>query len=139
MAALKKKHFIRGLKKKNHFKFRNSTAKIYLNRSYTNIFITLTDYRNKVIICRTSGSSGIKGSKRRKRVPQAIEAIMKKLSVHLKLYKITKILIILKMRMNIYFRYLLKELTYYNITIAGYCVRRPKAFNGVKGRKLRRR
>jgi len=32
-------------------------AKIYIKKTYTNIFITLTDMDNKVVICKTSGSS----------------------------------------------------------------------------------
>lgn len=127
------------LKKKDHFFLPKATAKIYLNKSYTNIFITLADFKNKVIVYKSSGSSGIRGSKRRKTVPQAIEVIMKKLSIYLKLYRIKQVVIILKIKINVYFYYLLKELTYYNINIKGFLISRPIAFNGVKGRKLRRR
>jgi ribosomal protein S11 len=126
------------LKQKNHFVLSENTGKIYLNRSYTNIFITLTDLNDKVIICKTSGTSGLVGSKRRKNVPQAIENIMKNLFSYLRLYKISNIEIVLKIKINIFFHYLLKELTYYNINIIGYTVHRAIAFNGTKGRKLRR-
>ncbi len=79
------------LVKKTHFLLTNNTAKIYLRRTYTNIFITLTDLDNKVIVCKTSGMSGITKSKRRKTTPQAVESIMKALHSYIKLYNITNI------------------------------------------------
>jgi hypothetical protein len=71
-------------------------------------------------------------------VPQAVESIMKNLFQYLKLYKILNVEIILKIKINVFFHYLLKELTYYNVNITGYAVHRAIAFNGTKGRKLRR-
>ena len=55
--------------KKNHFFFGNlklKIAKLYIRRSYTNVFITLCDLNNKVIICKSSGSSDNIKNKRRK-------------------------------------------------------------------------
>jgi len=128
------------IKKKNHFNLgeTESSARLYLRKTYTNIFITLTDLDNKVMICKTSGNSGIKGSKRRKRVPQAIESIVKELHTFLKLYKISIVDIVLKMSVTSYLYYLLKELMYYGVEVSGFSVRRAIAFNGVRGRKLRR-
>jgi ribosomal protein S11 len=128
------------LKKKTHFNLgvHETSARLYLRKTYTNLIITLTDLDDKVIICKTSGSSGITGSKRRKRVPQAIEAIIKTLSNFFKLYKIQLIEIVLKMNIKSYLYYLLKELVYFGIVINGFVVRREIAFNGVRGRKLRR-
>jgi len=54
-------------------KGKDRIAKLYLKRSYTNIFLTLTDWADKIIISKTSGNSGLKGSKRRKKVPLALE------------------------------------------------------------------
>lgn len=52
------------LKRKNHFffGFRRDckVARIYLKRTYTNIFITLTDLHSKVIVCKTSGNLVLK-------------------------------------------------------------------------------
>ena len=64
---------------------------------------------------------------------------MKVLSRYLKLYSIKTVKIILKIKVNVSFHYLLKELAYYNIAVKGFSVRRPVAFNGIRGRKLRRR
>lgn len=144
MIRIKKKVFPKYGKiiKKKHFFFKKgnleNTAKIYLNKSYTNIYVTLTDLHNKVIICKSSGNSGIFGSKRRKIAYQAIELIIRKLSVYLKLYNIITVIIILKIKINPLLYFLLKELIYYNIIIKEISLRRPKAFNGVRGRKMRR-
>jgi len=128
------------LRKKMHFHLPNNLALLYLNKSYTNIFITLADMKRRVIIGKSSGSSaGIPRSKRRKIVPQAVENIFVGLSRYLKLYNIKKVIVILKIKMNVLFHYLIKELTYYNVKIRGFVVRRPIAFNGTRGRKLRRR
>ena len=109
MARKKKLNF------KMHFNFGSMSekkARIVLKRSYTNIFITLMDLNDQVVICKSSGSSGIKGSKRAKNSPQAIEKIVASLHAYLKLYQIQSVDIILKMRKNVYFHYLLKELAY---------------------------
>lgn len=128
------------LKRKSHFCSLDDTAIIYLNKSYTNIFITLADLRRDVIISKSSGSSeGISHSKRRKTVPQAIENILKGMSKYFKLYNIKFVKIVLKIKVNVLFYYLLKELTFYNIGVKGFSIRRPIAFNGTRGRKIRRR
>lgn len=82
------------LKKKNIFDFGSSEHKLaclYLRKTFSNIFVTLTDLRHRTIVCKTSGSSGIIGSKRRKRVPYALESIVKALVIYFKLYSITHI------------------------------------------------
>jgi len=57
------------IKKNKIFSFglNQDMAKIYIKKkTYTNIFITLTDMDNKVVICKTSGSSDIYKNKRKK-------------------------------------------------------------------------
>jgi ribosomal protein S11 len=125
--------------KKDHFFLPNNTAKLYLNRSYTNIFITLTDMQDRVIICKSAGNSEpTQHSKRYKIIPQAIETICEKLHFFFDLYSINKVLIVLKIKKNILFDYLLKELDYYFINVIGIQIRRTVAFNGVRSRKARR-
>jgi len=116
----------------------NDTGYLYLKRSASNTFLTLTDLHHKVIVCKTSGSSNIIGSKRKKKSPYAIESIVAEMNKFFQLYKITKIRLILKMRINSFFYFLNKELTFYGLKIIQFRVKRPVAFNGVRGRKLRR-
>jgi len=120
-------------------KKKNKIAKIYIKRTYTNIFITLTDLNNKVIICKTSGSSDNSiFNKRRKKIPQAIEKIIFKINNYLKLYNITNIHLILKMRIKSHVYTLLSKLYSYGIKISSITSKRLIAHNGVKGRNLRR-
>lgn len=68
----------------------------------------------------------------------ALETIVASLDKIFSLYQIKGVRIVLKMRKNSYFKALLKALSYYSITVLGFSYRRNLAFNGVKGRKLRR-
>lgn len=109
---------------------------------------------NNVIVSRSSGQS-IKAhepdpddpnatnyklvhSKRPKVVPQAIEAIMKMISKYFNLYRIRKVHIILKIKFNVLFSYLLKELNFYGIQVLGFTVLRRIAYNGVARKRTRR-
>lgn len=66
------------LVKKNHFFFGPNSAVglLYMKKSNSNIFLTLTDLNHKVIVCKTSGLM-IKGSKRKKKAPYALELLLK--------------------------------------------------------------
>jgi len=101
------KEKIKKIKKiKNKFYFGLKSLKkgrLYLRKSFSNIFLTFTDLKNKVVICKTSGNSGIIGSKRRKRIPMALESIFKSLYKVLQLYQIKCVEIILKMRKRSFF------------------------------------
>lgn len=135
---INKKVSIIKLKKKNNFVLPNYTGRIFLRATYSNVILTLTDLENKVIICRTSGSSGILGSKRKKCVPQVVEVIFKAILPYIRLYDLKNIEIVLKMRIKSYFYILLKELEHNSLSVCGYIIRRRVAFNGVRKRKLRR-
>jgi ribosomal protein S11 len=126
---------------KNHFFFGNlksKIAKIFIRRSYTNVFITLSDLNNKVIICKTSGSSDSYTNKRRKRISQAVEKIMNGIKKVIKLYNIVKLHVILKMKVKSHVYTLLSRLKYYGLIILSICSKRKLAHNGVKGRNIRR-
>src|ERR1044071_6999899 len=113
-------------------------GKIYIKRSYSNIFVTLTDLNNQVIICKTSGMCDDIPNRRRKRMPQAIEKIVYHLKDYFKKYKITHIHLILKMRVKAHVYTLIYKLKTYGIKILSIISRRLIAHNGVKGRNLRR-
>lgn len=95
---MKMKKVIRHIKleviKKDHFSFGNSDymARLYLRRTYSNIFVTLVDRNYKPIVCITSGKASKElKSKRKKRAPYALEHIVKELMVYIKLYSITRV------------------------------------------------
>jgi ribosomal protein S11 len=130
------------LKLKNFFLgeeyLNNKIAKIYIKKTYTNIFITLCDLKNKVIICKTSGSSDKIYNKRKKRIAQAVEKIIFRIKKYLKLYKIMYIHLILKMKVKAHIYTLLSKLHSYGIKILSIKSKKIIAHNGVKGRNLRR-
>jgi len=128
------------IKKNKIFSFglNQDMAKIYIKKTYTNIFITLTDMDNKVVICKTSGSSDIYKNKRKKKIAQAVEKIINNINNFLKLYKITKIHIILKMKIKAHIYILLEKLNYYGLIILSISSLKILPHNGVKGRNLRR-
>ena len=115
------------------FYFPKKTARLFLKPSFSNLIMTLTDLNNKVVICKTSGSAGLLGSKRRKKSPQAIETIVQAILPYLRLHKILNIQIVLKMRLKSHFYILLKELQYNGLNITSYIIRRKVAFMVLKG------
>lgn len=136
-AIIKKSHFhiiIKNRKTKTFFR----VAIIRVLRRRSNIFVILEDLQGKTIICKSSGSAGIVGTKRRKRVPQVIENIFKVIYPYIKLYSITRLRIVLNTRFNACFYILLRSLEFYGIKVDGCRIYRRIAFNGCKGRKIRR-
>jgi ribosomal protein S11 len=72
---VQRKHFKKQfLHKKSHFFFgKYSTGFLVFNKSRSNLFLTLLDFNKKVIIAKTSGSSKVGNSKRKKLSTQAID------------------------------------------------------------------
>jgi len=103
--------------KKPHFQFLDGVAYLFLKRSRSNIFLTLADSKKRVIICKTAGLSCENNLKRTKRSPFIIEQIMKTLIPIINTYKIKNIKLVLRMRINIYYRILIKELEFYGLPV----------------------
>lgn len=121
-----------------YFSKKGGLAYVHLSKSHSNIFVTLTDLKKRLLVCVTSGSSGIIGSKRQKKAPMALENIVKKCLPVFEKYRINSIKIILRSRISSLYYSLCKELKFHGFKIVGVIVRRKMAFNGVRRRKLRR-
>jgi len=115
------------------------SAKIHIKKSFSNIFITLTDLQDKVIICYSSGSAMAAASKKQKTSPYAVEAIVKKLLLYLRLYNIKSLQIILRLRVSSHVYFLIKELNFYGFTISNILERKRLPHNGVRSRKAPRK
>lgn len=137
---LKKKFKIK--KFKNFFfgsDLNKKIANIYIRRTYTNIFITLTDLQNNVVICITSGSADKKlRNRRKKKIAQTVEKIVFAMNYFFKLYEIKAFNIILKMKVKAHVYTLISKLTYLGLIVLSISSRKLIAHNGVKGKKLRR-
>lgn len=134
---------IKRIKKNNKFYFRVdfndlNTAKICVRRSFSNLFLTLMDSRGQVIICKTSGSCGFTGSKRKKTIKYNIEVLFKEVYEYIKVYRIQQVIIVLRTRVNAYYYTLAQELSYVGIRIGAVYFNRRLPHNGMRGRKLRR-
>ena len=117
----------------------NNIANIFIKRTYTNIFITLTDINNRVIVCITSGSAdNTITNRRRKKIALAVERIVIKLNYFLKLYEIKFVNIISKMKVKAHIYTLLSKLIYFGLNVLSISSKKIIAHNGVKGRRLRR-
>lgn len=117
----------------------DKTANIHIKRTYTNIFITLTDLNNNVIVCVTSGSAdNTITNKRRKTIALTVEKIVLALNHFLKLYEIKYVNVILKMKVKAHIYVLLTKLVYYGLIVLNIYSKKLLAHYGVKGRKLRR-
>jgi ribosomal protein S11 len=129
------------LEKKNIFFLGDfeKSAKIHIKKSFSNIFITLTDLNDKVIICYSSGSSMAIVSKKQKASPYAVEAIVKKLLLYLRLYNIKNLQIILKLKVSSHVFFLIKELNFYGFTISNIFEKKSIPHNGVRSRKAPRK
>ena len=125
--------------KKEHFIFGpGRLAFLIFNKTHSNVFITLTDYNMKVIICKTSGMCGVGSTKKKKNSPQAVESIVKELSHFFKIYQIKILDIILRFRVTSHTLILVKELSALGIVIRCFLQRLRIGHNGMRGRKLRR-
>lgn len=124
--------------RKDHFFLPKNIAKIYIKRSYTNIFITLCDLNNKVIICKSSGSVLDTKNKRKKKIAQTVEKIILILKKTIKLYNINSIFLILKMKIKSHIYTLINKIKYYGVNILNISSKKSIAHNGVKSRNIRR-
>jgi ribosomal protein S11 len=85
-------------------------AYLFLKRTFSNIFLTLTDINKRVIVCKTSGNSGVLGTKRKKRSVFALQNIVEAMKSYFELHKINKVKIISRLKVNRYYYTLKKEL-----------------------------
>jgi len=105
------------LKAKKKFNFYRNTCNLYLRKSFSNIFLTMTDKKGNVVKCASAGSSGMGRSKRRKKAPQSIEKIMLSLKFYFNLYKIENVFLYFSARTSKIFYTLLKEIQYHGFNI----------------------
>ena len=128
------------MKKKFVFKNKNykNLAILIINRSHSNIFITLTDLNKSVVICKSAGGCSESNLKKKKKSPQIIENLIENLNYYFELHKIQNFFIVLKVRFSGHIVILVKELFDRGYNIKRYYQRIKIAHNGCRGRKLRR-
>jgi ribosomal protein S11 len=114
-------------------------ARLHMKKSFSNIFITVTDLNNLVIFCATSGSADPSFSKKKKRSPHAVEAICRQLVAYLRFHKIKILELVLKLRVSAHVYTLLKELKFYGFIVSKIIERYRLPHNGVRKRRKPRK
>jgi ribosomal protein S11 len=140
MKFKKSRRRISKLFKKPHFFFgrKDKKGKIFLKRSRSNYFITMTDIKGRVIRSYTTGSV-VFGSKRKCLSPYAIEGVFNKLVIFIKLYNLKKFDVIIKVLSPGHLYSLLKEMKKHNLIVIALLNRLPLPHNGVRGQKIPRK
>ena len=113
-------------------------ACLFLKIKHSNIELTITDLKKKVVVCRTPASCGLKITKRRKKAPHSVEPLVNNIILFFKRFDIRFVHLIIRNKITRHVRFLIKELLFYNLKVKSFTVLKKKSHNGLRGRKLRR-
>jgi ribosomal protein S11 len=127
--------FFIGFRKKHVLRLAN----VIFRRTRTNLFITLTDLHNKVVICFSSGSSNVGSSKKKKVSPYAVQPIVSNLINYLRVYRIRNVILVLSTYSRSHVALLTRELFRYGIRVRFIVNRVIRPHNGVKKPKKARK
>ncbi len=111
---------------------------MFFKKRHSNLFLTLTDLNKKVVICKTSGSSVVGNSKKKKIAPQATENLVLSLVPFFKLYRLKRARLFIVSRISVHLYLLLRELNIRGIKIIWFHRYIKFPHNGMRGRKVRR-
>jgi len=136
---LKKKNRPKSKSRRFFFGYRVSKARLHFRKSFTNIFLTLTDLRNKVIYALSAGQCAQNNNRRQKTAPFVMEAMTNKINKVLRNFRITSLEIIVKSTLRVHIRILVHRLGLANYIISAILDRRLVAHNGVRSRAPKRR
>ena len=117
---------------------KDKTAILVLNKSFSNVFITMLDLNYKFVICKSSGVCHLGNQKKIKKSSQIIETIIDNFISIFELYDIKHFNIILKVKFTNHVVILVKELTDRGYIIKRFLNRIRVGHNGMRGRKFRR-
>ena len=113
-------------------------AKLYIRQSLTNLFLTLTDMNDLVIITLSSGMISPSKNVRVKLSLSMVEEMVKTIRDHLNFIKVGNLELIFRSNMSEY-KTIITELDKYGICIVQISDRRISAHNGVRKRKQARK
>lgn len=119
---------------------KNTVAKkafIHLRKAPTNIILTLTDLRFKVIFSCSSGS--VEGNKKFRRSTYVMEPLFAKVLAYLRYHDITFVDLLLRMRLGSHTFSFIKECSFHGLTVVRILTRNFLPHNGVRARKRPRK
>lgn len=112
-------------------------AFVFLRKTPTNLVVTLTDLRYKVIFSCSAGAFG--GDKKFRRSPYVMEPLFKEMLSSLRFHKILFLKLILRMRVNGQVFSFLNECASRGIAVSRITERYNLPHNGVRARKAPRK
>ena len=125
--------------KKNHFFFLENSAFLFFEKRNSNLFLTLTDSNEKLIICKTSGIAKVGNLKKTKIAAQSLEAIVPSLKVFFSFYSIKSLTLVFRNSVpKIYYGVLVNQLNNLGITIKNIKIKYLIPHNGIRSRTPRR-
>jgi ribosomal protein S11 len=126
------------LKGKFYFGFNmlKRRAFIKMKRTHSNFFMTLTDRKSKVIVCKTAAMViGKLERRRRRKAQQTLDYMVASLDKYFELFKIQGIYLFLKMRPGQYVANLIRSLSARKIMLVKVFCRRKLPFSTTRGRR----
>jgi ribosomal protein S11 len=118
--------------------YNRTVGKLYFMRTYNNIFLTLTDFTDKVVATISGGQCSPNNNKRLKKAAHMIPNLIMKLKPIFHYYQINAMLLCLKSKGGLYISSIIEELKLIDIFLLKIIDRRKRAHNGVRGKKPRR-
>lgn len=112
---------------------------IFLRKSFTNIFLTLTDLNKHVVYALSAGRCVDKNNRRGKVAPFVIDSMATKIIKVLYAFKIKLVTIIMRTSLRVHMRILVSRLIRERYQISSILDRRIEAHNGVRARAPKRR
>lgn len=111
-------------------------AFIKMRRTHSNFFMTLTDRKSKVIVCKTAAMViGKLERRRRRKAQQTLDYMVASLDKYFELYNIQGIYLFLKMRPGQYVANLIRSLSARKIFLIKVFCRRKLPFSTTRGRR----
>lgn len=111
-------------------------AYLHVRKSHSNFFMTLTDCRGRVIICKTAAVVlGKLERRRRRKAPQTIEYMIASLESYFTLYNIWGIKLVLRIRPGQYVTNISNSLLSRKIFLLNIFNRRKLAHSFTRGRR----
>lgn len=140
------KKAVKGNKRKiynlRNFVFRKNkrarSCMLLIRRSYTNLFLTLTDLNCKVISTVSTGQCSDNNNKRIKGSPITLELMVAKVRKILRKIKVRCVELVIRSKVRAQLKSIQRLLQNYGFRITKIKDRRIAAHNGMRGRNIRR-
>lgn len=117
----------------------NNIAKIHFRANVNNLFLTLTDLKNRVVYTRSTGMCTQEKNKRQQLAPLVIKTMVNDMAKKIYRLKITRVEIIIRTRARRLFKNFMLYIRQNRIQISNIIDKRRMPHNGVRGKARTRK